>query len=321
GRPEKATLPRGLKPCPPPRTAAAGGPSQWPRYRPALARKGCTPADEIAPGGLQPILRRPSVIAVRSSGGTAGDLATGGAAAIGAHPALEPIAPPIRAATPTLPHHAGYADRTAVMARFVPELRDAAVGVLRAEAALDATEARVWSHFAANWSIPSVIGDPLATAMEELQIETRRLLGPSFSTDLDELAKTRGCQGDLVRERLLAGYGRAVADPAGDGAAAVDMLGRLAAELACLSAERTDALDFALYRAHAKVAARLGRAGLGPVVPAFTRLVAPLALLVLDSVKHEGERALAWRWFVEQHDTLADSVSRLGWPTDDVLWL
>src|SRR5262249_6916983 len=36
---------------------------------------------------------------------------------------------------------------------------------------------------------------------------------------------------------------------------------------------------------------------------------------------HEGERALAWRWFVEQHDTLEDGVARLGWPTDDVLWL
>src|SRR5262249_36451938 len=86
----KAKLQRGLKTCTP-RNAAACGASQWSRYRTALARKGCTPADEIAPGGLQPILRRPSVIAVRSSGGAARGLAPGGAAAHRAHP---PPAPP-----------------------------------------------------------------------------------------------------------------------------------------------------------------------------------------------------------------------------------
>ena len=315
----KAQLKHGLRACTP-RNAAACGASRWTRYRTALARKGCTSPDQIA-GQLDSIVHRPSIIAVRSSGGSAGDLAARDAAAIASYRKLEPVAVKIRAAVSALSPDAGYLTATAAIAPLTPMMKDAFTDVLTEEAELGATEAKIWSHFATDWSLPSVIGQPLAVAMEELQIETRRLLGPAFSTELEELAATRGCEGDLVRDRLLARYGEAVADPAGDDAAAVDALGRFAAQLACLSAQQTDALDFALYRAHAKVSARLVKYGLGPVRPAFTRLVAPLALLVLDTVKHEGERALAWRWFVEQHDTLADTTARLGWPTDDVVWL
>ena len=255
----KAQLKRGLRACAQRTTVAACGTSQWARYRAGLLRKGCP-----EPGGAT--VRRPSVVAVRSSGGSAGKLAAADAAAIAAYRGLEPVAQRIRKAVSVLPRGGDYAAGKAAVAPVVPQMEGAFEDVLEKEANLVDVETTFWSHFATDWSLPSVIGEPLAAAMEELQIETRRLLGPTFSTDVGALRGARGCQGDLVRERLLAAYGEAVVDPAADDTTAVRALDRLAAELACLGAEQTDALDFALYRAYAKVAARLERAGSRPSV-------------------------------------------------------
>ena len=64
-----------------------------------------------------------------------------------------------------------------------------------------------------------------------------------------------------VHERLVAAFGAATIAAGGDRDAETDALGRVAVQLACLSAEQTRLLDAAFAEATTRVVARITAAG------------------------------------------------------------
>jgi hypothetical protein len=316
----KSRLARVLLACGRKRSTVAAsrcGQSEWSRYSSRLARRGCSP--QPTPTVLAKILPRPVLVKLESSGGAASDLAAADAEAAAAHLALRKL---LRGLVGLVAKAGGSeAAGRATVAAHITEVRSTIDRLARAESTLEQREADVWSGFAIDPSLPWLIDEPLRDAMEELQIEVRRELGPEWRTEIADLRGEPGCGGDLVGDRMIAAYGNAVLDAGDDRSAEIAAIGRAAANLACLSAEQAALVDLSLAVAYDKVAARLEHAHLGRIVPDFARLVAPLEMLVLDTVKYRGEKALAWRWFVAERSTLRDEVDRLGWATGNVVWL
>jgi len=205
--------------------------------------------------------------------------------------------------------------------RYRRRLRAAISRYESAEAELSHAENAMWNGFQADFTRATVVDQPLAAALLQLQIELRRILGVRFHTTVPNLREMPGCAGDLIRDRLIARYGEAVLELSQDRSAEVEVLRQIATQLACISAEQSRRFDYALYTAYYRAFDRLGAAGLKRVQPAFARLVAPLMLLVHDTVKHRGHAAGSWWWFEDHKEILLDEVGRLGWATGNVYWM
>ncbi len=192
----------------------------------------------------------------------------------------------------------------------------------KAEGLLRDAEKSMWRGFAGgDLAKPSIVDEPLAAALLQLQIELRRMLGVRLHTEVRNLAEMPGCAGDLILDRLVARYGAAVLSVSDDHSAEVEVLRQIATQLACISAEQSRRLDYALYAAYFRAFERLDEAGLGALQGKLARLVAPLMLLVHDTVKHRGHAAASWYWWNEHREILEDEVGRLGWATGDVYWM
>jgi hypothetical protein len=312
----QAKLERGLVACVEHHVSAAiarCGTTKWLEYTRRLRRGRC-PLAEAALGRPG----HPLVAKVRAEGISADDLAAADVRARAAHLALRAVLARLAAAAEAV-RAGGRAN--ASLARFAGEVTGAVDAVAAAEQRLSDVETALWGGMRADARLPWLVDEPLRAAMEQVQVELRRLLDPDFRTEIVALRDEPACAGDVIGDRLVAAYGRAVLAGGDDGRAAVAALGRLAAQLACLSFRQASLLDLALGVAWDMVATRLERAGLGRVRGPFVRYVAPVQALVLDTVKHAGERAHAWHWFREHEDVLRDEVDRLGWPTRDVVWL
>jgi len=142
------------------------------------------------------------------------------------------------------------------------ELERSARAFGNAELDLRAKVDSLWNGFGAELDKPTVIDAPLAAAMLQLQIETRRMLGAELHTDVPNLAKMPGCAGDLIAERMIAKYGEAVLDTGADRSGETEILGRIAKQLACISTDQSRNLDHVLYEAYYRVFRRLAKAGL-----------------------------------------------------------
>jgi hypothetical protein len=149
--------------------------------------------------------------------------------------------------------------------------------------------------------------------MQQMQVEVRRLIGPEWPTEIEALRDQPGCQGDLIGDRMIAGYGEAVLAGGRDRSGEAAALGRIAGQLACLSIRQAALVDVAMSVAADRVERLLDEAGLARIRGDFARILAPVQVLVLDTVKIAGDHAYAWHWFVARHDLLRDVVGRLGW--------
>jgi len=195
---------------------------------------------------------------------------------------------------------------------------------MSAEVRLDRAVGQALARMPAGGRREVVIDEPLAIAMLDLGIGVRRRLGPSFATEVAGLTTDPGCSGDLVAQRLVAGYGQAASvrllvtsGVAGDRS----RLHAFAVQVACLSERQLGLLDEALAESFDRSTERLSLYELRPLVPAFARLAAPLELLVLDARKHRGQWARAWQWFSAYGPTIEADVARAGWPSGLVyLW-
>jgi hypothetical protein len=163
-----------------------------------------------------------------------------------------------------------------------------------------------------------LIDEPMALAFLQLQAEVRNIVGPSLRTNIKNLQSERGCNGDVIGQRLIAAYGRAITQPAvlqGANKDAVrDSLFAIAAQIACLSEAQLSRLDFAIYYASETVSKKMNASGLGALRGSFMRLLAPVQVLMLDARKYRGARALSWRWFTENKPAIIANVGRAGWP-------
>lgn len=205
--------------------------------------------------------------------------------------------------------------------RHRAELERTAKAFANAELELRDMVDSLWNGFDGKLDNPTVIDAPLAAAMLQLQIEVRGMLGAELHTEVPNLAEMPGCAGDLIAERMIAKYGEAVLDTGAERGAEAEILGRIAKQLACISTDQSRKLDHVLYAAYYRVFRKLEKAGLRELQPAYARIVAPLMLLVLDTVKHRGHSAGAYYWFEDHREILQDIVERLGWATGDVYWL
>jgi len=290
------------------------GAEKWERYVDRLARRGC--AGEA--GTRAKRIKRPVVSRIQATF-SPDDLAAADIEAREAHLALrrllERVVPTAAAA------RRGRADALAAVQTLAQQLADAVVRLDDAEAALAAVEDGIWHGFSGNASLSWLIDEPLRSSMQQMQVEVRRLIGPEWPTEIVALRDQPGCQGDLIGDRMIAGYGEAVLAGGRDRSGEAAALGRIAGQLACLSIRQTALVDVAMSVAADRVERLLDEAGLARIKGDFARILAPVEVLVLDTVKIAGDHAYAWHWFVSRHDVLRDVVGRLGWATDDVVWL
>lgn len=205
--------------------------------------------------------------------------------------------------------------------KYKRSLGKAATRYENAEAALMKAEDSMWSGFDGNMKKVAIVDQPLAAALLQLQIELRRMLGVRFHTEVTNLREMPGCGGDLILDRLIARYGAAVLSIDEDRSAEVEVLRQISTQLACISAEQSRRFDYALYTAYFRAFDKLQKAGLKKLQGPFARLVAPLMLLVHDTVKHRGHGAASWYWWNEHRVILEDQVARLGWATGNVYWM
>lgn len=325
-RRSKARLEHGLVVCEQKSGTAAVGrcsAAQWKKYTARLRRQGCSaaPAADAGPTGPGRLLPHPILVALRAQGVSADDLATADTEARAAHLALRVLLRRIVGTLDRPSRKFTVADVAQGLLPFRDELRAAIDRVEKAEKILGAVESSLWGGFVTDPALPWLIDEPLRAAVEQLQVELRRFLGPDWHTVVDDLRTMPGCAGDVIGDRLVAAAGETMIAATSDRDEQAAALGRFSAQLACLATQQNAFLDATLTASYEIVATRLRRAGLERLVPAFTRLVAPLQVLVLDTVKHRGENAFAWHWFVDHRDELLDEVDRLGWPTENVVWL
>lgn len=194
-----------------------------------------------------------------------------------------------------------------------------------AEARLDQARDAAWSAYRPT-RVTLAAQQPLRLALFDLHSEVRRWVGPTLHTTVPGLVADRGCAGDIVAQRMTDAYALAVANvlptrtPAGADAG-VAALFPWALQVGCLSAKQLTQLERGLTWGHREVSSRLRAHGLAGLEPTFTRLVAPLMLVVFDARKHAGARSQAYQWFAAQGDSLKQSVAAAGWATGHVaLW-
>ncbi|MEZ4331797.1 MAG: hypothetical protein R3F35_08575 [Myxococcota bacterium] len=189
-----------------------------------------------------------------------------------------------------------------------------------AEADVDRARALAWAGMQPGYSLATLIHAPLALAFLDLQIELRRNVGPTLTTDVEGLDAEPACAGDVVGDRLIAAYGEAIVQPLGaDAEATGAALESLAVQVACLGSAQLARLDRGLAKGFVDVAARMADHGLGQLEPSFAQLVAPLEVLLLDARKHRGKRASAWRWFDLHAEPLLAATANAGWATEELL--
>ncbi len=302
-----------LKPTPKPELKAAPKPTPKPELKPA-PKTTPKPRPKVDPRVEAHIIR------VMTKGEAVGVVASADLAATKAQMAFRAVIDKIVARAQRYPG-ASVDKLRRKTRRYHRDMKRKARAFGEAELELRAREASLWGGFSAKFDKPAVIDAPLAAAMLQLQIELRRMLGAELHTDAPNLAKMPGCAGDLIADRMLAKYGEAVLETGADRTREVEVLGQIATQLACISAEQSRKFDYVLYEAYYKVFTRLSKSGLAKIQPAFARMTAPLMMLVLDTVKHRGHGAGAYYWFDEHREILKDVVARLGWATGDVYWL
>jgi hypothetical protein len=179
-----------------------------------------------------------------------------------------------------------------------------------------------WSQVKSRHDAPTLIDGPVRLALLQVQVELRRLVGPSLHTRASDLANERGCAGDLIRGELIDAYAQAVTRRLllGEDAAVPAALAPIARQIACLSVSQLSALDLALSVASDRVVAKLKAVGLEVLTPALLLHLAPIELLVLDVRKVRGSRSASWQWFRQNAPVLKTAVAQTGWP-GGVIWL
>jgi hypothetical protein len=198
---------------------------------------------------------------------------------------------------------------------------DRAAFYLVREAQLDVVVDYAWRVMPLAQQRDLIASEPLALAVLQLQINLRRMLGPSFTTDVPGLHDT-GCAGDFVDQELLGWYGRAVTEPTllipGDRTR--DALYAIAVQVACLSDAQTAHLETAMDASFSLVSGNMKTHGYGSLIPLLARIVAPVEVLILDARKYRGEKSVAWAWFKQYSADLQTNTARAGWPSG-VLYL
>jgi hypothetical protein len=290
------------------------GADRWKQYTDRLAQRGCAATADTRAKRI----RHPVVARIQSEF-SADDLAAADVEAREAHLALCRLLERLLRTADAARH--GHLDSLAALQRLAQDLADAMARYDDADATLAAVEEAIWHGFAGDPSLAWLIDEPLRAATQQMQIELRRLLGPEWQTEIVALRDEPGCRGDLIGDRMIAAYGDAVLASGSGRSGEAAALGRIAGQLACLSIRQTALVDVAVSVAADRVEQLLDEAGLARIRGDFARIVAPVQLLVLDTVKIAGDHAYAWHWFVERHDLLLDEVARHGWATSDVVWL
>ena len=287
------------------------GADQWKKYVDRLADRGCKASARARR------IKRPMLARIQAAD-SADDLAAADIEAREAHLALRRL---LERLVQGAAAQRGKIVSFAKIQGLAGELEDAIARVDEAETALAAVESAIWHGFSGDPSLSWLIDEPLRVAMQQTQIEFRRLLGPEWPTEIAALREDPGCHGDLIGDRMIAAYGDAVLEGGKDRTPEAAALGRIAAQLACMSVRQTGLVDVAVSVAADRVEQLLGEAGLARLRDDYARLLAPVQVLVLDTVKIAGDHAYAWHWFLERHDPLKNIVDRLGWATSRVVWL
>lgn len=153
--------------------------------------------------------------------------------------------------------------------------------------------------------------------------QLRRHLQRSLHTSVPGLESDARCAGDLLADQMLLDYLRAVwGDSATSIQRAVDSLGRIAAQSACLGTEQSDHFASAAGGAFSDVEAFLRVQRLEWVIPSLAPLLAQPLLLFYDVEKYRGADGPLARWFGKYQQVLVESVrlqrSPLKWHG---LWL
>jgi hypothetical protein len=163
------------------------------------------------------------------------------------------------------------------------------------------------------------VNEPIMLALLEVQVEMRRILGPSFRTNVAAVRDDPACQIDLIEQQLIWIYAASIATTQGPRSrGTVASLTRFARELACISGLQAAVLDTALTSSFNTVALRLQQRELDSLVPYLARFVAPLQLMILDLRKNVGVQSAAWRWFNRWNTVLVKQIAYGGWVTDRV---
>ena len=206
--------------------------------------------------------------------------------------------------------------RSAFTAGSVSDLRAAWAASFTAETQLDNLRYAAWTNIVMTERTPVLLSEALQLAFLDLQVEVRRRVGPLAHTVVPGLETAPGCAGDIVAERLVATYGRQVSTLVADVSNVADearLLQRLAFQMACLGERQMILLEWGLGSGFVDVEGRMRSNGLGRLIPAFARLMAPLQVLVMDTQKHRGSRSFAYQWFALYQPELQTAIAQGGW--------
>jgi hypothetical protein len=203
------------------------------------------------------------------------------------------------------------------------QIEQALMTYIATEANLDTARDTAWQAIPFTRALPTLINEPLTLALLDLHIEVRRRLEPSYHTVVPGLTTDAGCAGDFIADRLLYVYGiaattLALRDAHGPEVTA-SVLAKMAVQVACLGGKQLAELEHAVSYGFQGSAGRMKQHGLGELIPAFARLVAPVQVLILDARKHRGERSAAWRWFHTYGQLLQEDIAYAGWASGALL--
>ena len=212
----QAKLDRGLAACGrlDVRKTSACEEAKWTKYDVRLAKAGC-PIPQREPSAAAASvsgrhIRRPVAVAIRARDGRPGDLAAADRAVLDAFDDYVVVLRRLEKARRAARASADPAAFRVLTKEFVPIVRDALARLRGAEDALASVEQSVWGSYPVRWRLDAVIDQPLGAAMQQLQIELRRLLSPVFATEVPGLREMPGCRGDLIHDRLIAAFGDAM---------------------------------------------------------------------------------------------------------------
>jgi len=193
----------------------------------------------------------------------------------------------------------------------------------RAEEQLDLARENAWFALPFTNARDLVIDEPLAVAVLDLGIDVRRTAGPGAHTEVDGLSASSGCAGDLIGDRLIQNYGRAMMERirsrTSNGAAIEAALHGIAVQIACMSDRQLANIEAAMRGGFEDTALRMSLSGKRALIPAFARLMAPVQALIFDARKHRGIWSRTWHWFVDYGPLIEEDVARAGWASDKLL--
>jgi hypothetical protein len=194
---------------------------------------------------------------------------------------------------------------------------------MSAEAQLDTARTTAWFGIPFTNSRDLIIDEPLAVAALDLGIGVRRTAGPGAHTEVDGLSASASCAGDLIGDRLIQNYGRAMMERirsrTSSGAAIEIALHGIAVQIACMSDRQLADVEAAMRGSFEDTALRMSLSGKRALIPAFARLMAPVQVLIFDARKHRGIWSRNWHWFVDYGPLIEEDIARAGWASDKLL--